>query len=59
MTPSPLPPPQTRAEQAWAAHQAVMQAEARDPGLRSNPVWRCLKMDAFEAFHNAFIGERR
>jgi hypothetical protein len=45
---------ETQAQAAWEAHQALLMAEAGDPGLRANPVWNCLRMDAYEAFYGAF-----
>lgn len=44
-----------RAEQAWEAHSALLRAEAANPALRDNPVWKCLRMDAYEAFRSAFV----
>lgn len=43
-----------RAEDAWAVHSALLEAEHRDPTLRDNPAWRLVRMDAFEAFCMAF-----
>lgn len=39
-----------RADQAFAAHAAMMQAEARSQALRDNPFWTMLRQDAFERF---------
>ncbi len=44
----------TIAEAAWEAHQALLQAEARQPSLRDNPAWQCLRADAYEQFCLAF-----
>lgn len=43
-----------RAEDAWEVHKALLEAELRTPSLKTNPVWRCLRMDAYEAFCMAF-----
>lgn len=42
------------ASDAYAVHQALIQAENRDPRLKRNPQWQCLRMDAYEAFARAF-----
>lgn len=39
-----------RADRAFAAHAAMMWAEARDQALRDNPFWTMLRQDAFERF---------
>lgn len=46
-----------RAEHGWEVHQALVKAEAANPALRDNPAWKCLRMDAFEAFCVAFEKE--
>lgn len=43
-----------QASDAFAVHQALIQAEQRDPRLKRNPQWQCLRMDAYEAFCAAF-----
>lgn len=43
-----------RAEDAWEAHKALIKAEVACPALADNPVWLCLRMDAYEAFVCAF-----
>lgn len=47
----------TTAQEAWAAHKALLEAEQRNPGLTDNPVWQTLRMDAYEAFYIAFEGK--
>jgi hypothetical protein len=42
------------ATDAYAVHQALIQAENRDPRLKSNPQWQCIRMDAYENFARAF-----
>lgn len=44
----------TKADQAFAAHRALLVIEARQPELRDNPVWTMLRQDAFERFALAF-----
>lgn len=43
-----------RAQDAYEVHQALVKAEAADRGLKNNPHWQLLRMDAFEAFCRAF-----
>lgn len=43
-----------RADQAFAVHQALLKAEARDRSLRHNPYWTMIRQDAYEAFALAF-----
>ena len=39
-----------RAQQAFAAHTALLLAEKGDRALRNNPFWTILKQDAYERF---------
>jgi len=41
---------------AWDAYCAMRQAEQANPKLKSNPLWRTLRDDAFGEFQNAFGG---
>lgn len=43
---------------AFNVHAALVAAEAKRPHLKSNPRWRLIRMDAYEAFHNAMQGEK-
>jgi hypothetical protein len=40
---------------AWAAFDAILKAERRDPALRSNPCWKVLRWDAYEEFERAMV----
>ncbi|PTR06420.1 hypothetical protein C8K11_12033 [Novosphingobium sp. GV055] len=42
------------AEQAFAAHAAMVRAEAREPDLKDNPCWTLLRREAFSRFDRAF-----
>lgn len=46
-----------RANDAWEAHKALLLHEAEHPELSANPVWQCLRMDAYETFCAAFEAE--
>jgi len=51
------PPAETlQTEDAWQAHRALILAERDNPSLRDNPVWKCLRMDAYEALHRELTG---
>ena len=39
--------------QTWAVHRALIIAESGDETLKQNPRWQLLRMDAYEAFHDA------
>lgn len=39
---------------AFEVHSALVRMENRDRTLKRNPVWQCLRMDAYEAFVRAF-----
>ena len=43
-----------RADDAFAAHKALLLAENSAPELRKNPAWQCLRADAYENFVLAF-----
>jgi hypothetical protein len=43
-----------QASDAFAVHQALIQAERRDPRLKRNPQWQIMRMDAYENFARAF-----
>ena len=43
-----------RADDALAAHAALLRAELADPTLRANPCWTVLRQDAFEQWAKAF-----
>lgn len=43
-----------RAENAFAAHCALLATEAVRPDLRDNPAWVVLRQDAYENFALAF-----
>ena len=43
-----------RAADAYEVHRMLLLMETFRPALKGNPHWRCLRMDAFEAFCNAF-----
>lgn len=43
------------ATDAFEVHRALLLAERRNPKLRNNPQWLLQRMDAFEAFNNAFV----
>lgn len=42
------------AEEAFAAHSALLKAERADPGLSGNPYWQALRDAAFARFRAAF-----
>ena len=44
---------------AFAAHSALLKAEADTPTLKDNPFWIMLRQDAYERFHSAFDGETK
>lgn len=46
-----------KAEQAFAAHRALLLAEVDNQSLRNNPYWILLRQDAYERFAAA-MGER-
>lgn len=48
------PAPHLAAEQAFAAHAAMVRAEAREPALKDNPCWTLLRREAFARFDRAF-----
>ncbi len=43
-----------KADQAFAAHSALIRAEREQPALKDNPQWQCLRMDTYEEFCRAF-----
>lgn len=43
-----------KADDAFAAHAALLKAEARDQRLKRNPEWTIIRQDAFERFTLAF-----
>lgn len=45
---------QRRADDAFAAHAALVRMEADQPELAENPAWQSLRADAFENFALAF-----
>lgn len=45
---------QARAADAFAAHQALLRAEALNQRLKENPFWQLIRADAYEAFCQAF-----
>lgn len=40
--------------EAFEVHRALVATERAAPNLRRNPRWQLIRMDAFEAFNNAF-----
>ena len=42
--------PTETADQAFAAHAAIMRAQAGNPALSDNPFWTILRQDAYERF---------
>lgn len=38
-------------------HAALVAAENSRPHLKSNPHWRILRMDAYEAYYKAMAGQ--
>jgi hypothetical protein len=48
---------ETRAQQAYEAHVALLDQERRFPTLKNNPAWQVLRADAYENFALAFGGE--
>jgi len=45
---------ETRAHEAWEAHQAMVKAEIRQPSLKDNPAWVTLRETAMAVFLSAF-----
>jgi hypothetical protein len=43
-----------KADNAFKAHAALLQAERVHPELSRNPYWTMLRQDAFERFADAF-----
>lgn len=43
-----------RANNAFEVHATLLKMEAERPSLKDNPQWQLIRMDAFEAFDNAF-----
>jgi hypothetical protein len=43
-----------RAEQAFAAHAAILKAQVADRSLVDNPFWIMLRQDAYERAFNEF-----
>ena len=43
-------------EDAFNVHAALVAAEIARPHLRANPRWQLIRMDAYEAYHNAMVG---
>lgn len=43
-----------RAEQAFAAHRALLLTELRSPGLADNPQWQSVRDYAFRLFNRSF-----
>lgn len=44
-----------KAEWAYEVHQALVQAEARSPGLKDNPRWNRLREAAYQDFELSFV----
>lgn len=44
-----------KAEWAYEVHQALAQAEARNPALKDNPRWNRLREAAFADFELSFV----
>lgn len=43
-----------KADHAFRAHMALVNAEKADPKLKDNPHWTLLRQEAFERFAEAF-----
>lgn len=54
----PFPGKGDDAEEAWAVHQALLLAEARDPSLADNARWRRVRSSAYQDFEATLQGSQ-